>query len=327
MSDTGAPTSRRRAARSLQRKSKVLPSVVIVIVTWNHVGDTLECLQSLGHLDYANYSAVLVDNGSTDDTVAQVRAQFPDAQIIENRKNLGYAAGNNVGLDYALAEDVDYIWVLNNDTVVGPSCLLHLVGDLEENRQAAAASPKVYFYGEPTRVYFAGGAILWDGRVKHLGYGEQDAPEYDLAGQTEWLPGCAMLFRASTLRRVGLFEPRYFLVFEDVDWSARARRAGYALRFVPDAKLWHKLSPSFGKNFSPMYQYYHTRNGLLWIERNFRLPRKLRMLKFALTHAFDTPTFHRTDLPPHERAALQRAVRKGIADYFLRRFGAQYIAA
>ena len=301
----------------------LLERVAVVVVNWNGKDYTLECLQSLQEQQRAAIEIVLVDNGSTDGSVFAVHQQFPGAVIIESGANLGYAGGNNLGLVYALDHGFEHILVLNNDTILEPDCTYKLLLDLRFHPDAAAAAPKSYYFEPPNKIYFAGGKINRDGTVHHIGDGCNDGPTYSKAIDVTWLNGCAIMFRSSALREIGLFEPDFFLFFEDTDWSLRARRAGYRLRLVPDARLWHKGSASFGMPTSPLALYYHTRNQFLWIERNFPLPEKLVLFYFALVQVgVRVRALCRAgNLRSETRQRRIRAVCRGFRDYLLRRFG------
>lgn len=295
--------------------------VAVVILTWNHVQDTLECLDSLQTQTCQPYSTLIVDNGSSDDTIARVGQAFPRARIIANGRNLGYAEGNNVGLRAALRDEIDFVLVVNNDTILAPNCLEGLVSELAAHPESAAAAPKIVFHSAPTRLYYAGGIIHGGWHVTHRGFGEEDAAEFDSASETPWLTGCAVLMRRAVLERIGLFEPKFFLLFEDTDWSMRARRAGYTLRYAPQARLRHKASLSFGSSRTPGYVYYYTRNNLLWIERTFTLRQKRWMLSDAVRFSLNSPILQEGDPSPESRRKLKHAARRAIMDYGLRRFG------
>jgi GT2 family glycosyltransferase len=295
--------------------------VAAVVVNWNGKDYTLECLQSLQKQQEVKIQAIVVDNDSTDGSVISVREQFPDTVIIESGDNLGYAGGNNLGLTYALDQRFEYVFVLNNDTVLAADCAYELVSDLEAHPDAAAAAPKSYYLELPDTIYFAGGKVSRDGQVFHIGEGSCDGPQYSSAGEAAWLNGCAILFRNSALREIGLFEPEFFLMFEDADWSLRARRAGYRLRFVPGARLWHKASPSFGTPQSPLALYYFTRNQFLWIERNCALPKKLAFYCFALARVCVNGIFKAGKLSTEIGRRRRSAICRGIGDYVFRRFG------
>jgi hypothetical protein len=250
--------------------------------------------------------------------VPAVRESFPEAEVIQTGANLGYAGGNNVGLKKALSRGFEYIFVLNNDTVLDPHCLANLVADLKSHPDAAAAGPKALFMDSPTTIYFAGGIIGPDGAPEHVGMGQQDGPQF-ISCYTEWLTGCAILFSSRVLKETNLFESKFFLLFEDLDWSMRARGFGYKLRFAADARLWHKASASFGKTFSPLYWYYYSRNNLLWIERAFPRHQRPRLYLSALKRALYTLWFN-GNMPAVERKQIRRSVTRGVSDYLFRRF-------
>lgn len=300
-----------------------LHQIAAVVLNWNGKDDTLSCLHSLRRQLDVKVEMIVVDNGSSDDSVFAVRNKCPYVRVIENGENLGYAEGNNVGIKYALDQGFQYIMVINNDTILAPQCISRLLKDLQLHPDAAAAVPKSFYFEAPDTIYFAGGRISRDGSTLHIGIGARDGPKYNLACDTEWLTGCAILFRSTSLQEVGLFEPKYYLLYEDVDWSLRTRRKGYRLRFVPGATLWHKTSPSFGKTWSPFYLYYYTRNSFLWIERNFSLQEMPCLYYSALKRALDIAVFRTKKLSSRDKYLIQRSVLKGIFDYVFRRFGQQ----
>lgn len=301
-----------------------LPQVAVVVLNWNRTEDTLACLDSLLKQQAIKSEIVLVDNGSTDSSVKTLREQFPSVKIIETGANLGYAGGNNIGIQYALDQGSEYTLILNNDTVLATDSLSRLVADLSLYPDVAAAGPKSLYFEDREKIYFAGGRIGHDGSVVHIGSGSHDGATYNQPCDTEWLTGCAILFRNDALRKVGLFDPDYYLLYEDVDWCLRARKAGYRLRFVPGAKLWHNVSLSFGRTWSPIYMYYYTRNYFLWIERNFSFRQKPRLYYFAFRRALGNILLRNSVLVPADKHRVRRAVLKAIVDYLRRKFGQQY---
>jgi GT2 family glycosyltransferase len=296
--------------------------VAVIVLNWNGKKDTLACLESLQAQNDIQTKIILVDNGSDDDSVSAVAEQYPDAEIIETGLNLGYAGGNNVGLKRSLERGFEYILVLNNDTILDPYCIANLVMGLQANPNGAAAAPKTFFLDAPATIYFAGGKLNSDGSPEHIGWEQHDGPQFR-SSDTEWLTGCAILFRAAALKRIGLFESKFFLLFEDLDWCMRASRLGYKLTFVAEAKLWHKGSASFGKIFSPFYWYYYSRNNFLWIERNFSLSQRPRLYLSALRRTYNNAVRINKDMPPVERKQIRRSVTKGLNDYLFRRFDEQ----
>jgi GT2 family glycosyltransferase len=240
--------------------------VSIVVLNWNGRDDTLECLESLRSVDYPYCEVIVVDNGSADGSVGAIAARFPEVKLIETGENLGYAGGNNAGINYVLGGDAEFLLLLNNDTKVDPELVSRLVSAARNYPDAAFLSPKIYFYSEPTKIWFAGGKWVEEkARFFHLGYGVSDATnQFNAVVDVDYVCGCALFARTSVIRQIGLLDERFFLVFEDVDWCYRARKAGYRSLFVPDAFLWHKASSSFGGSTSPVISYFHSRNRLLW---------------------------------------------------------------
>jgi GT2 family glycosyltransferase len=242
------------------------PKATIVVLNWNGRDDTLECLQSLRSVDYPRFDIMVVDNGSQDGSVAMITARFPELKVIETGRNLGYAGGNNVGLRHALDHGAEFVLLLNNDTTVHPHFLQELVAVAQDHPDAAFFSPKIYFYAEPGRIWYAGGRWIEDrARFSHVGYGKQDTGEnFNAIKEVDYACGCALLVRASAVPRIGLLDERFFLIFEETDWCYRARDAGFKSIFVPRAIVWHKVSTSFGGSASPIFNYFTTRNRLLW---------------------------------------------------------------
>jgi GT2 family glycosyltransferase len=244
------------------------PKVAVVVLNWNNAPDTLACLQSLSMLCYPDYTVLVVDNGSTDDSVAQICSRFPEIEVLQTSTNLGYAEGNNVGIRYVLKQEPAYVCILNNDTILAPNCLQALVSEAESNPDIGMVGPKKYFFEPSDMVYAAGGLIDWRrGTVVHRGMWQRESevgPLYaDGPTDVDFIDGCCVLVKRQLIERIGLLDPRYYLNFEDADWCVRARRAGYRARYTPDAVLWHKLSASLGMA-SPRKTYYMTRNALLF---------------------------------------------------------------
>ena len=299
-----------------------MKEIAVIVLNWNGKEDTLECLQSLQEQENVDFDIIVVDNGSEEDSVKVIREEFPAVQIIESGKNLGYAEGNNVGMRYALNHGAQFVFVLNNDTVLDKLCLYYLVEDLKQHPKAAAVGPEIYYYVEPTIIYFAGGKISKTGQTFHIGIGEKDSKKYNISCETEWLTGCAILFRSEALERIGFFETSFFLLFEDTDWCLRARKSGYILRFVHRAKLWHKVSSSFGENWSLLFFYYFSRNNMLWIKRNFRVASRPFFYSCCVKRLFGTARYLSNRADKRSKKLLYyKALIRGITDFVLCRFG------
>ncbi len=251
------------------------PLVYVVVLNWNGGADTLECLASVQRVTYPGCRVLLVDNGSTDDSVAQARRQYPGLAVLENGANLGFAAGNNAGIALALAQGADYVLLLNNDTVVDPGFLEPLLAVFADDPQVGFASAKIYYYDRPDTVWFFGGAVRWaNGWAYHLHPNRQDAgATYQGTRRTPLVTGCCLLARRAVFEQVGLLDPRFFLIYEDADWSVRAGRAGYKGVVVGASHIWHKVSASFRRDQPAHGTFYFTRNGLLFIHKHAPRPR------------------------------------------------------
>jgi GT2 family glycosyltransferase len=226
--------------------------VAVLIPTWNGWTDTQACLESLAACDPQPARIVVVDNASTDGTTDRIREAFPGVEVQPMERNLGFAGGVNRGLERITGDlAVIAVLLLNNDTVVAPDAIGRLWLTLEADPRAAGVCPLIPFLATPDRVWYAGGKVaLWRGHIAHLGIRRplEDIPPG--VRTTGYLTGAAALLRAATLREIGLLDERFSFYGEDVDWSLRARRAGWHLLFDPGPRIAHRVSASIGGPFS-----------------------------------------------------------------------------
>lgn len=251
-----------------------IAKVTIIILNWNGKNDTLECLSSISKINYSNFDVVVVDNGSTDDSVNAINTNFPDLHIIETGKNLGFAEGNNVGIRYALAAGSDYLLVLNNDTWVDRDFLKRLVSEAVNTDNRFVYGPAIYYAEPDNMIWFAG--AKWNNDKLTFDFPLQKSLSGQLPSEpfaSDYICGAALFFHRSVPEQVGLLDNKFFLVWEESDWCYRARNAGYPSLIVPDSKIWHKIGVSFGSESSPLRLFFSARNRLLWIEKN--ISRKL----------------------------------------------------
>jgi GT2 family glycosyltransferase len=261
------------------------PSVVVIVLTWNGREDTLRCLESLQAVDYPNWEMLVVDNGSEDGTVDAVRTAYPGVTVIETGRNLGYTGGNNVGVEAALNRGAEFILILNNDTVVPSELLQAFVRAAGQYPDAGVFGAKIYFLHDPYRLWYGGAS--WSPRAllsfENLGGGVLDnGKDFEQVRDTPAVFGAAMFFRAAVVRTVGMLDDRFFLLYEEVDWCFRARRAGFRCLFVPEAKVWHRVSGAFGGSQSPLYEYFDVRNRLLWAEKNLSVRGRIRVWAYTM---------------------------------------------
>ncbi len=239
------------------------PRVAIILVSYKGREDTLECLRSLEQLTYPARDVIVVDQNSGDGTPEAVRESFPWAHVIENPVNNGFAGGNNVGMKAALERGVDYLFLLNNDTTVEPGLLEPLVELAESDARIGVVGPKMLYYGEPDTIWAAGGAINWRGHSVLLGEGTKDAPGGE-PRPVDFVVGCGLMVKRKVVEQVGLLDERYFIYYEETDLCARIRKAGFQVLYQPNARLWHKVSRTFGAG-SEFTLYYMRRNVLLYL--------------------------------------------------------------
>lgn len=232
-------------------RHETMPLVYIIVLTWNGKKDTLECLSSLEKISYPNARILVVDNASEDGTAEEIRRIFPNTEVIVNATNLRFAGGNNAGIRRGLEAGAEYVVLLNNDTTVDPQFVTQMVAAASEDPVIGMVGPKILYYGEPQRIWFAGGKIeWWKGWMSHIGIREVDHGQHNSVREVDFLTGCCMLVKREVIERVGMLDESYFIYGEDADWCVRGSRAGYKLQYVPSAVVWHKLSVSTGGHLS-----------------------------------------------------------------------------
>lgn len=243
------------------------PLIITVILNTNRREDTLACLRTLQDSTYDNHRTIVLDNASTDGSVEAIRAQFPAVQIIALQDNRGYAGNNNVGIEAAMAQGADWVFVLNEDTVLAPDCLEQMVAAGSQDAATGIVGPMVYHFDEPDVIQSAGGALgpNWDS--VHLNQNQVDDGRFYQPTEVDWISGCAILVRREVIEQVGMLDERFFYYWEETEWCLRARKQGWRIMHVPQAKLWHKGVQRDYKP-GPSVTYYNTRNRLLMMSKH-----------------------------------------------------------
>ena len=293
------------------------PRVVSVILNTNRRQDTLECLASLAAATYSNHTALVLDNASTDGSVDAIRAAFPGTHVVGLASNLGYAGNNNVGIMAALAQGADWVFVLNEDTVLAPDCLCQLVDAGRRDPQIGIVGPMVYHHDEPEVIQSAGGMLgpYWDSY--HLAHNVRDEGQFRDPHRVDWISGCAIIVRRSVIEQVGLIDTRYFYFWEETEWCLRASRAGWRIVHVPQARLWHK---GVQRDYQPQphVTYYATRNRLLTIAKH-HAPATVRVVAWLQI----LRTLVSWTVKPKWRSMRdhRRAMWRGATDFLRARWG------
>ena len=278
----------------------IAPNVSIIILNWNGKEDTIECLNSLVHVDYPNYNIILVDNASTDGLIEIVQAQFPQVILLRNQENSGFAEGNNIGIRYALSQQADYVLLLNNDTIIEPSFLKKLVNLGEEYSEVGMLSPLIYWYDSPETLWFYHGDINWkNGYASHkkndMRQRIKNPAPYD--ADSMYLSGCALLIKTSVIKAIGELDKRFFCYYEDVDWCVRCKKAGWELAVVPSSAIKHKVSSSSTPAYGTFLSY---RNIILFLWKHSTIPQFLvrvrRHIYRALSeYSWDKEKYYRSE--------------------------------
>jgi len=296
------------------------PQVLILILNHNQKTDTLRCLESLMELNYSNYKILLVDNNSKDGTADKIGKLYPEVILIETKINLGCAGGRNVGIKYFLFQTkADYILFLDNDTEVDADLLNNLINVAESDNKIGLVAMKVYYFDEPNKFWFAGGAkINWlKGRFYNSGQGEMDYGQFDNGKEIDSIPGGFTFIKREVLEKAGKLDERYFIYYEDPDWCVRVKKTGFKIAFAPGAKVWHKASSSLGME-SPAFYYYRTRNRLLFMWKN--APR-IKFFLFFFYFLYDFSCHTLLTLYLSRKPKQFRASLIGVMDFLRGRFG------
>jgi GT2 family glycosyltransferase len=243
------------------------PLVVNVILNTNRRDLTLACLESLGKSTYKNQHSIVLDNASTDGSVEAINLLYPQVEVIGLAENKGYAGNNNVGIQRAVEQGADWIFVLNEDIILAPDCLSLLIQTAESDPQIGIVGPLVYHYDEPNVIQSAGGSLDYYWRSIHLGQNEIDQGQFSDPRKVDWISGCAILVRREVIEHVGVLDERFFYYWEETEWCYRARAHGWIVILVSGAKIWHK---GVQRNYKPGpdVTYYATRNHYLLMAKH-----------------------------------------------------------
>lgn len=264
--------------------------VAIVILNYKGLENTLDCIQSVQKVNKFAHSLriIVVDNASADGS-SEALSKLKYIEFIASPENLGYSGGMNLGINFALKRNANYVILLNNDTYVDENFIENL---LKRAKSADIISPKIYFapgyefhkdrYKKPDLgkvIWYAGGRMDWENIIGiHNGVDEIDHGQFK-TGKITLATGCCMMIAAEVFQKIGLLDEKYFLYLEDMDFCFRAQKAGYKILFDSSSVMWHKNASSAGGSGSKLQDYYITRNRLLFGFRYAKLKTKMALLK------------------------------------------------
>ena len=254
----------------------------IITVNYNGLKDTCELMDTLP-LDDTSLEVIVVDNASKNDDATIIAQRYPQVKVIRSEKNLGFAGGNNLGIKAARGK---YLFFINNDTLLYKEVereewkekgdvFRPLIDRLESSSKIGVVCPKIRFTWADSPIQFAGYTPLSSVTMRNrsIGFGEKEQGQYNAPHPTPYAHGAAMMVKRETIEKAGMMPENYFLYYEELDWSAMIRRAGYEIWYEPAFTIFHKESQATGQH-SPLRTYYITRNRLVFVSRNVQAPIK-----------------------------------------------------
>ena len=255
----------------------ISPSISVVVVAWNNYADTHECLNSLMAQQQVEANIILVDNGSKVEALENLVMEFPNIVYIRSETNLGFGAGTNLGLREALKSNSDYFLIVNNDTRTDAN-MIHKLIETAKNENIGMVAPLIYYYDSPDKVWSSGGQINNLLMMPLDSHNRQKAPSCPT--ERTFLSGCCLLVKREVLEQVGMFDERFFLYFEDLDFCVRVKEAGWKMMVIPAAKLLHKVSRSSGGLFGESERYHYARSSGIYFRKYLNLFNSIPIILF-----------------------------------------------
>jgi len=298
-----------------------MKKVFISVINFNGKKNTFECLKSIDNLNTTGIelNVVLIDNASKEKLdIEENFLKNASLKIILNEKNLGFSGGHNLGIKYALSKMADYVVILNNDTILDKNLIYELLNAFDTDSKIGIVSPKIYFakgsefhkdrYKEDELgrvLWYAGGDMDWDNVLgKHIGVDQVDKGQYDEKKEIDFSSGCCMGIKKEIFEKVGFLNEKYFLYYEDNDYSQRVKKLGYRIIYEPKAVLWHKNAGSVGGSGSDLQDYYITRNRILFGMNYASFKTKIALFRESIKFLL----------------IGRKWQKKGILDFYLRKF-------
>jgi len=225
--------------------------IKILILNWNGKHLLKSCLHSVNKIDYSNYSVMVIDNGSTDNSVEMVKEKYPQVDIIELKKNYGFSGGYNRCFTQLRDEYSEMVLLLNNDTEIDSNILRSFIQAKDKYGDNNLYGGKIFYKNHPEKIWYAGGNVnLKYAKISHRGIRQTDSEEYSKPMQTDYITGCCLLTSMEVINQLNGFDERFNMYGEDVDFCLRAKKEGMDCYYWPDAKLYHHVSASLGGAFS-----------------------------------------------------------------------------
>lgn len=249
--------------------------IAVIVLNFKVREELLKCIKSVNTSTFKNLEIIVVDNNSNEDL-----SDLKGIRFIQNRENLGYAGGNNIGIKVALVLGVDYVLILNPDTTIDKDAIEKLIKGAEKN-QAGVVGPKIYFSGTK-KIWHAGGKMDSLNVIgSHRGIDEEDHGQFDEQTEVDYVSGAALLIKAEVFKKIGFFDEKFFLYYEDADFCFRAKKAGIKVYYIPEALVYHENASSTGLG-SPLQDYFLTRNRMLYARKHLSLRTQFALFREAI---------------------------------------------
>jgi len=288
-------------------------SVLVIVVFHNDrsFSDTLDCIRSLGEIEYTNYDIVIINNGMREVTKEIFTSKYPGLIYLDAGKNLGFAGGNNLGIEYGLANRYDLFLLLNNDVEVAADFLSKLAAKLIEDNSIGMVGPKTFYFGKKDMVWASGGYIIkwraligglredntrtgeyfgkWRARARERYFAKKNSTIHSV--EVDYLPASCILVKREVVEKVGKLSEDYFFAYEEGDYAFAVKRAGYQIVVEPSSHIWHKVGLS--SIWKPELIYNSYRNRLLFLKRNFVFPVNLLLIVNLVICKLIQPSTHK----------------------------------
>lgn len=276
-------------------------NVNIILLNYKGYADTTACIKSLRKSTYKEYTIIVVDNNSGDGSYEKLKAENQDCVVLQAGYNKGFSAGNNVGIRYALENGADYVMMLNNDTEVAPDFLDIMMSKANDD---VVITPRIYYYSEPHKVWYAAGRINWSRCTVYNG-DEHESSYVDYAS------GCCLLMSRKVIEQVGMWAEEYFMYYEDMDYSLRIIGNKFKIFYEKNALVYHKVGRTAGVQ-SKLAIYYNVRNRLYVIKKyNFSISCFMFCLGSRMVRQIHGIIFHTNE----------RITMRAIYDFFSGKMG------
>lgn len=252
--------------KTIAPERQTYPKVAVIILHLKDIPCLVDCIVSLNKITYRNFNIIIAHNGT--ESIALLDALAPISRhitkVIDMDSNIGFTRANNIGIRHALRDGAEYILLLNDDTEVTPDFLTTLIDVAELRPDAGMLGPKILFYDQPQKIWFAGARFNPETcMATATGFNQAVQCEDSVPIESDFITGCALLVKRKAIEKIGLLDERIFLYCEDLDWGLRLIKAGLKNLVVPDARIWHKVSVTVGGLDSPFTIYHKTRSRLL----------------------------------------------------------------